>query len=263
MRVRNAVRELVRYRQLLYMITYRDIRVKYKQSVMGLLWAVLMPALVVLAGVMVRVAYARASGQPLMLGDVAGVAVKSIPWAFLVASIRFASACLITNTSLVTKIYFPKEIFPFAAVGSQLFDLAIASVVLALLLTLAGTGASLQLLWLPLLLAVLVLLALGVGTVVSAASLFFRDVKYIVEILVTFGIFFTPVFYEVDLFGSQRHLLMLNPAAPILEGFRNVIVLHRPPELGWFLYAAVVAAVTAGGSYVFFKRLEPRFAESI
>ena len=90
------------------MITYRDITVRYKQSVMGFLWAVLMPVLIVGAGVVVRVAYSRASGKPLQIGDVAGVAVKSLPWSFLVSSIRFSCGSLINNYSLVTKVYFPK-----------------------------------------------------------------------------------------------------------------------------------------------------------
>jgi len=259
----TALRELYRYRELLAMITYRDIRVKYKQSVMGLLWAVLMPAMVVLAGVTVKYAYAVATQQPLAMADVASVAVKSIPWAFLVGSIRFASLSLIANTSLVTKVYFPKEVFPFAAVASQFFDLLIASAVLAVFLTLADTGLSWYLCWTPFLLMILVLQAIGIGTFVAAASLFFRDVKYLVELFLTFAIFFTPVLYDAELFGSRREILFLNPVAPVLEGFRSVIILHRPPEHLWILYSATLAGVACVASYLFFKRLEPRFAETV
>jgi lipopolysaccharide transport system permease protein len=261
--MKDTIAELFRYRELLYMIVYRDIRIKYKQSVMGLLWAVLMPALVVAAGIIVKYGYSVTSGHPLDIRDAASVAVKSVPWAFLVASIRFASTSLIGNPNLVTKIYFPKEIFPFAAVGSQLFDLAIASVVLAVILGFAGVGASWQLLWIPVLLASMTLLAVGIGTIVSAGSLFFRDVKYIVEILLTFGIFFTPVFYDVELFGDRGALLLLNPAAPLLEGFRSVVVMHQAPDAAWLLYSSVIGLLVTIAGYTMFKKLEPSFAESI
>ena len=261
--MKATLAELYRYRALLYMIVYRDIRIKYKQSVMGFMWAVLMPALVVMAGIMVKYAYTLASGGPLKLGDAATVAVKSVPWAFLVASVRFASSSLLGNSSLVTKIYFPKEIFPFAAVGSQLFDLSIASLALTIALTFLDVGVSWQLLWVPVLLVILVLLALAIGTMVSAAGLFFRDVKYIVEVFLTFGIFFTPVFYDVDFFGKRGAFLLLNPVAPVLEALRSVIVLHRAPDLNWVMYSAIFAIVSSALAYTFFKKLEPAFAESI
>jgi lipopolysaccharide transport system permease protein len=261
--MKEAISELFDYRELLFMIAYRDVRIKYKQSVMGLMWAILMPGMVVLAGVLVRYGYALAVNQPLQPADIASVAVKALPWAFIVSSIRFSSTSLIANTNLVTKVYFPKEIFPLAAVLSNLFDLAIASLVLAVVLALAGTGVSLQLLWVPVLIAVLLLQVCGLGLILSAASLFFRDVKYIVEVLLTFGIFFTPVFYDVDMFGSLGTYLLLNPVAPILEGLDDCIVRHQPPELPWMLYSVAFGIFALAGGYGFFKRLEPAFAESI
>src|SRR5271157_5866020 len=107
--MRAEMRELYRYRELLFMITYRDIKIRYKQSIMGFLWAILMPVLIVGAGVVIRYAYAVASGKPLQTADIASVAVKSLPWAFLSSSIRFSCLSLVTNQNLVTKVYFPKE----------------------------------------------------------------------------------------------------------------------------------------------------------
>ena len=135
--MRAQLRELYKYRELLYMIVVRDIKVRYKQSVMGFLWAILMPVLIVSAGVLVRYAYGIASHKPLAMSDVVSVATKSIPWAFLVSSIKFSCQSLLANYNLVTKVYFPKEIFPIAAVLAQLFDLFIASLVLVILLVVA------------------------------------------------------------------------------------------------------------------------------
>src|SRR2546426_49745 len=108
--------------------TCRDITIKYKQSVMGFLWAILMPLVIVGAGVLVRAGVASVSGRPLLLGDVAAVALKAVPWAFVVSGIRFASNSLVGNSNLLTKIYLPREIFPLASVGSQLIDFAVATV---------------------------------------------------------------------------------------------------------------------------------------
>jgi lipopolysaccharide transport system permease protein len=261
--MKEELRELYRYRELLYMFTYRDIKVRYKQSVMGLLWAVLMPALIVSAGVIVRYGYAFASGKPLDVKDVASVAVKSLPWAFLVSSIRFSCNSLVANQNLVTKIYFPKEIFPIGAVLASLFDLIIASGAVAIFLLVMRTGWSLQLAWVPLLLAILLSLTVGFGMIISAASLFFRDVKYIVEVLLTFGIFFTPVLYDVRMLGSKGTWLLLNPVAPILEGFSNCIVRHQTPDLRWLAYSVLFGLASLLGGFFFFKHLEPAFAESI
>jgi len=261
--MREHLLELFKYRELLYMITYRDIRVRYKQSVMGFLWAVLMPILIVLSGVVVRFAYALAAHSVLSSADVAVVAVKSLPWAFLVTTIRFACLSLINNKELVTKIYFPREVFPIAAMFAGLFDLLVASTALAALLVVLRVGWSLYLLWVPVLLVATALLGAGIGMIVAAASLYFRDVKFVVEVFLTFGIFFTPVFYDVSMFGSRGKWLLLNPMSPLLESFGAVIARHSAPDTAWLSYSLICALVVVTGGYWFFKHLEPGFAESI
>jgi len=261
--MKEELQELYKYRELLYMLAYRDVKVRYKQSVMGFLWAILMPVLIVMAGVVVRYAYAMASGKPLQTADIVSLAVKSLPWAFLVSSIKFGCNSLTGNQNLVTKIYFPKEIFPMAAVLASLFDFVVASGALMVLLVVFRTGGSVFLLWTPVLLLTMVVLATGIGMIVSAASLFFRDVKYIVEVLLTFGIFFTPVFYDVRMLGAKGKWLLLNPVAPILEGLGACVVRHQPPDLPWLAYSSGFGLTLLIGGYIFFKHLEPAFAESI
>jgi lipopolysaccharide transport system permease protein len=262
--MKEDLRELYKYRELLYMIAYRDIKVRYKQSIMGLLWAVLMPILIVMAGIVVRYAYALAAHTPLKTGDIASVAVKSLPWAFLVSSIRLGCNSLIGgNQNLVTKIYFPREIFPLAAVMSSFFDFLVASAALLIFLVAIHSGWSVYLIWVPPLLVTMMILASGIAMVVSAASLFFRDVKYIVEVLLTFGIFFTPVFFDIRMFGDKGKWFLLNPVAPILDGLGACIARHQSPELLWFAYSFGFGLVTLLGGYVLFKHLEPAFAESI
>jgi len=261
--MKEELEELYRYRELLYMITYRDIKVRYKQSIMGFLWAILMPILIVMSGVMVRYAYAMVSHAPLKTADIASVAIKSVPWAFIVSSIRFTCQSLFGNRDLVVKIYFPKEIFPLAAVLACLFDFVVASSALLILLFLIKIGWSIYLLWVPVLVTTIVLLCMGIGMIVSAASLFFRDVKYIVEIFLTFGIFFTPVFFDIRMFGDRGKWLMLNPFAPLLDGLSTCIAHHESPDVQWYLYSLVFSLTSFLVGFVLFKHLEPAFAESI
>lgn len=261
--MREDLQELYKYRELLFTITRRDVTVRYKQSIMGVMWAIFMPILIVLSGVVVRYAYAVAAHVPLQTADITSVAVKSLPWAFLVSSIRFSCVCLTNNKDLVTKVYFPKEIFPLGAVLASLFDFMVASGALIIFLFLVRTGLSLYLIWIPFLLLTIVILAAGIGMVVAAAGLFFRDVKYVVEVLLTFGIFFTPVFYDVSMFGDKGKWLLLNPVSPILDAFGACVSRHQAPDLRWLAYSVSVAALSLIGGYVFFKHLEPGFAESV
>ncbi len=141
------------------MFAYRDIKVRYKQSVMGFLWAILMPVLIVMSGVVVRYAYAMTSGKHIVTSDIVSVAVKSVPWAFLVSSIRFGCNSLIGNQNLVTKIYFPKEIFPMGAVLAGLFDFMVAAGAFLILMLILRVSWSVYLLWTPVLLLTMVIMA--------------------------------------------------------------------------------------------------------
>lgn len=245
------------------MLTWRDISIKYRQSIMGFFWALLMPLLIVGAGVLVRVGLASVSGKPVVTSQITTVALKALPWSFFVASLRFATSSLAANASLVTKIAFPRAVLPVSAVLSQMFDFLVASPVVLALLAVGSVRPSVHLVWVPVLLGLLLLQTTGLALLLSAANLFFRDVKYLVEIGLTFAIFFTPVFYDVEMFGRRGELLMLNPVAPILEGLRASVIEHRRPALGWTLYSAVVALALGWIAPAVFERLAPRFAESV
>jgi lipopolysaccharide transport system permease protein len=255
--------ELFRYRGLLYMLTYRDVRIRYKQSVMGFFWALLMPCMIVLAGVIVRYGFSLVSHTTLHAADLAAVAVRSLPWAFTVSALRFATNSLALNEDLVTKIYFPKEVIPLSAVAASAFDVAIASCALTAMLVFIGIPVTWHLLWVPALVLTALILVIGAALIFSAAGLFFRDVKFIVEIMLTFGIFFTPVFYRADLFGARGVYFMLNPLAPIIESLDTVINKGQAPDLFWLSYSVIFAVLLCVGGYAFFKRLEPMFAEVI
>jgi lipopolysaccharide transport system permease protein len=279
---REMARELLQYRELLMQLTLRDIRIRYKQAVMGFGWALLMPMLIVGAGFLIKYAMAQMAGTRLEAGGFAGMAVKALPWAFFVGAIGFATTSLTGNINLVTKIYLPREVFPLSAVLAQSFDTAIGAVALAVLLFLfLGIGLSLQILWAIPLMVLLFLFTGGAALFLSCANLFFRDVKYIVQVFLTFGIFFTPVFYEPANFGPRgAHLMMLNPLAPLFEGlrlaiveqhnlFHELIITSRAGQQilewhpGYLFYAAGWAVLGCLAAWYLFHKLEFIYAEYI
>jgi lipopolysaccharide transport system permease protein len=277
--LRETAGDIWQYRELLYQLTRRDIRIRYKQTAMGLGWALFMPGFVVLAGVLVRLAMARLSGGGLAGVSIAGLAVKALPWAFFVGAIGFAVNSLTGNPTLVAKIYFPREVLPLSSVLAQAFDTVIGTVLVAVLLPFLGIGLGLSVLWVPVLAALLFLFTTAAGLFLGCANLFFRDVKYIVQVMLTFGIFVTPVFFEPAMFGPLgAKLIMLNPLAPILEGLRLAVVEHHnllepltvvgrqgqavTAWAPWYLlYAAAWALAGAAGAVVLFHRLALVFAE--
>ena len=278
---REIFDDLRTYRELLFELARRDIRIRYKQAVMGFGWAIFMPILIVASGVLVRVAMGQMSGSGVGISDIAGIAVKGIAWAFFVGTITFATTTLTANHNLISKVYFPREVLPLSALLAQCLDTAIGLVALGLLLPFLGVSLQWSLLWAPLLLLVLFLVTAAATLFLSCANLFFRDVKYIVQVLLTFGIFFTPVFYEPAMMGGRGAALMqLNPLSPILEGLRLSIVeghnllepltvIGRSGEaiLAWnplgLLYAGACGTIGLALSALVFHRLEPAFAENV
>jgi len=257
------LKTLYRYRELLYMFSWRDIRIRYKQSVMGLLWAVFMPALIVGAGVLVTVAMAHYGGKPLTREPIIAILVKGVAWTLFMSGLRFGTNSLVGNASLVTRIAFPKEVFPLAAIVSSTFDFLIAAAIaLVLLLALDVRPTIHWLLAIPLLMS-LIALTTGFAFVLSAANLYYRDVKYLVEAVLSVAIFFTPVLYSAQVVGEWKPLLMVNPVAPLLEALDAVVIRGVLPETGWTVYAVVVSVVLLIAGYGYFKRLETRFAENV
>ncbi|MFC1658428.1 ABC transporter permease [Candidatus Omnitrophota bacterium] len=259
----NIFSDIIRYKDLLFMLTFRDIKIRYKQAAMGFLWAVFMPIIAILAGLFVKKAIAFVSGRYLEMSDVVTIAVKVLPWTFFISAIKFSVNSLVGNRELVTKIYFPREVFPLAATLACLFDFSVAAVTISILLALVNIGISIYILWLPFFLILLILFTTGLGLFLSAANLFYRDVKYVVEIILMFGIFFTPVFYEAAQFEKYKNLLLLNPMASILEAIYSCVVLHQMPDLFCIFYAFAISIIVFLTGLIIFHKTEPLFAENI
>jgi len=278
--LREIFTELAQHKDLLQQLTLRDIRIRYKQTVMGLGWALLLPIVIVLAGLIIRYVMAQIAGGPVRVADLASVGIKAVPWSFFVGAIGFATPSLTSNMTLVSKVYFPREALPLSAVLTQSFDSLIGSVVLLVLLPFLGLPVTWQWLWIVPLGFGLFLFTSGTCLFLSCANLFFRDVKYLVQILLMFGIFVTPVFYEPSMLGpTGAKLMMLNPLTPIVEGLRLALVqghnlLEPLTQLSpagpilewspWFLgLTAAWGVLGLGASALLFHRSEFLFAEYV
>jgi ABC-type polysaccharide/polyol phosphate export permease len=255
------VHEQVHYRELLYQMTRRDLLLRYKQTVMGFGWAVFMPLVntAVFSVIFTRVAPIE-TPVPYPLFAFCGLLV----WNFFASSLKFSVNSLTSNPNLVTKVYFPREIFPFSAVIVSLVDFAVASLVLVALMIYYGIGPSFALLFLPIVLVVHVAFTCGVALLLAMGNLFYRDVKYLFEIVVTVWMFLSSVVYPVELIGGRIGTLMqLNPMTPIIDAYRQAVLLGQSPFTPAFAGAALVSLVTLAGAWLMFHRAEFEFAESI
>jgi ABC-type polysaccharide/polyol phosphate export permease len=228
---------------------------------MGVLWAVFMPLVntAVFAVVFTRVAPID-TGVPYPLFAFVGLTA----WNFLASSLRFAIASLTSNPNLVTKVYFPREVFPFSTTLVSLIDFAVSGVVLIGLMAWYHVTPTLAILYLPIILAVHIAFTLGMCLILSMANLFYRDVKYLFEIILTVWMFLTSVLYPVALVGGRTAAVMqLNPMTPVIDGYRAVLLYGQSPFSPAFGWAAALAFVLFFAAWALFHRAEYQFAESI
>ncbi|MEO8622310.1 MAG: ABC transporter permease [bacterium] len=273
----DVVRHLFQYRELLVELTRRDLRIRYTQAVMGVVWAVLTPLVVALSGWVIRIGISYMSGYPLKAEEVGGIAIKALGWSFFSGALSFGTASITANYALVTKVYFPRQALPLSAVATQIIDSSIGAAALILILPFFGAKFTAALLWLPLLVFLLIGLTIGITLLASCANVFYRDAKHVVQMIISFGIFFTPVFFNADTFGPRgSRMLMFNPLGPVLEGMRRVITegsnlaVSAPGAsgaIGWSPWLLAWSALWAiGGTIaaaVVFQRAEMAFAEYV
>lgn len=255
--------ELWRYRELLLFLTWRDVKVRYKQTALGAAWAILQPlaTMLVFSLFFGRVAAAPGSAVPYPLFVLAGL----VPWTFFAGAISSAGQSIVGNERLVTKIYFPRLIIPMSAVGAALVDLGISLAMLLVLMPVYGIVPGVGLLLVPMVVLGLVVAALGIGTLLAALTVAYRDFRHVMPFLVQLWLFATPVIYlqASDAIGPRlRWFLPLNPAYGLIDNFRRAM-LGGPIDayslaVSW---AVSLAMLAAGGLY--FRRVEQGFADII
>lgn len=256
------LRQLWEYRDLAYFLTWRDIKVRYKQTVLGATWAVLQPffTMVVFSVFFGRLAGVPSDGVPYPVFSYAAL----VPWTFFASGLSNSSDSLVGSANLIKKVFFPRLVIPLSAVLAPLVDFFLAFIVLLLMMVFYGIAPTKNVVWLPLLLVLAFITSLGFGLWFSALNVQFRDVRYAVPFVIQAWLFITPIAYPSSLLQEPwRTLYALNPMAGVVEGFRWALLnTDTQPGSMVFVSAAAAVAVLIGGLY-YFRRMEKSFADVV
>ena len=255
------LRELWEYRELLYFLTWRDIRVRYKQTMLGAAWAIIQPffTMVVFSLFFGTLAKMPSDGVPYPIFSYAGL----LPWQYFAYSLGQSSNSLVGSANLIRKVYFPRLIIPLSAVLAGVVDFAIAFIVLLGMMVYFRVWPTSGIFLLPLFLLLALVTALGVGLWLSALNVRYRDIRYIVPFITQFWMFATPVVYPSSLLNEPwRTLYGLNPMVGVVEGFRWALLGTNPPGPMMLVSALVSLAILVSGLF-YFRRMEKTFADEV
>lgn len=262
----GALRSLAQafhFRELLWALTVREVKVRYSQTLLGVVWAIAQPVSLMLAFWLFfgRLAKVPSDGIPYPLFYYAGL----LPWTFFTTSLAFGVPSLVTNTTLLTRVYFPRELLPVANVLSAGVDLAAATLVYICLMVFYQVPPTGAFLYLPFVLAVQVVLTIGVTLCLAALNVSYRDVRYALPLVSQLWLYATPVIYPISVVppGIRVVYLAVNPMAAIVESYRRILAIGQSPEREMLVLAAVAAVVFAVAGYTYFKRAERHFSDVI
>ena len=256
------LRELWQYRELLFFLIWRDVQVRYRQTALGIGWAILQPLLTmaIFSVVFGRLANLPSDGLPYPIFCFAAL----LPWQLFSGALTRAGTSLVSSSNLLTKVYFPRLIIPISAVAAGLVDFAIALGVLVVLMLFYGLTPGAAILWIPLLVLFALAAALAVGLWLSALNVKYRDVQHLIPFLVMAWMYASPVAYSASLIpaGKWRMLYALNPMTGVIQGFRWALAGGKAPDPSIFVSAGVVIVLLIGGLF-YFRRMERVFADIV
>jgi lipopolysaccharide transport system permease protein len=253
------VAELWRYRELLYFLVWRDFKVRYKQTVLGIAWAVLQPVfnMFVFTIIFGHLAHISSEGMPYAVFVYAGL----LPWTFFSAGVNLAGLSLVNQQNLLTKVYFPRLFVPTAAIGAGLVDLAISFGIYALILIGYRTVPSWQVIYLPLLILLTVMATLGFSFLLAALTVNYRDFRFVIPFMLQAMMYISPVVYPVSMVPAKwQWLLALNPMAGIIDAYRCAILGKQWNFTTLFISTATTIILFTWGMF-YFKKTERRFAD--
>jgi ABC-type polysaccharide/polyol phosphate export permease len=259
----SAVRELWAFRELTYTLAERDLRIRYKQAVLGIAWAVISPVFMMLAFTLIFQKFAKVNtgGSPYALFSYLGL----LPWTFFSSSVSTGGLSLVSNQPLLNKLYCPREVFPIAGIADAMVDALIATMVLAVLFPITGFAPKAQTFYIPLLLIVLLMFTLGVTLAVSALTVYMRDLRLVLPLVIQLGLFVTPVVYQTSSISKSETFLVafsaLNPLVPVIDGLRRTVLDGLAPQWTALAVGAASSFVILIAGFALFKRLETGMAD--
>lgn len=258
--MKSWILELWHFRELLLVLTLREIKVRYKQTLLGAAWAILQPASLTIIFTIVFGIFLKVDSGSVPYPVFAYSAL--LPWTFFTSSVSFGALSVVNNGNLVTKVYFPREILPLASIGAALFDFIMAAIVFAVLIFFYHIQIGLNILYFPLFIFLILLLTTGISFILSTANVLFRDIKFVVPLLLQIWLFLTPIIYSINQVPEKyRVFLMLNPLVPLIEGVRDVTIFNKSPNLLEMAVSFLFAFLIFILGYLWFKSKEKIFAD--
>ena len=257
----ETLKELYSYREMIFSLVRKELRGRYKGSVLGFLWTFINPLLQLLVYTLVFSVIMRMGIDRYYLF----LFVALIPWIFFSASLTGGSGSILASKDMVKKIYFPREIMPISYVTSAFVNMLLSFVVIFVVVLVSGMGVNpVALLYLPVIMLVEYVLALGIALLASALTVYFRDLEYILGIIAMAWQFLTPVMYSSDLVPKKLlPIWKLNPMTPVIEAYRQILYYKEVPHLDTLLNASILGVVTLVVGYVVFRKLQKGFAEEL
>jgi lipopolysaccharide transport system permease protein len=258
----DMIKELIKYRELLWSLSIRDMRVRYKQTLLGVFWAFFSPLCMMIISTFTfsKIAKVDTGDIPYPIFVYCGL----LPWSFFASALKLATTSLVANPSLITKIYFPREVFPLSVIASWLIDFFISLGILFGLMVYFKVSFHWTILLMPVVLFVQILFMIGLGFFLSMGNLFYRDVKYVFEVFIMLWMFVTSVIYPIKTdIKIIQNILMFNPMTPIIDAYRDVLIRGVVPDVTTLaLPIAIILAVFFSG-WFWFHKVEFLFAENI
>ena len=253
--------ELWRHRGMVRALAERDLRSRYKQAIFGVAWAVVTPLLLMVVSTLVfqKVAKQDTGPAPYALFSYLG----SLPWTFFNTSLSTGGSSIISNNSLLNKVYCPREVFPISSMAVAGADMVLATAMLGVLFGVYGYGPTATAVWVPVLLVIQIAFTMGLCLLISGVFVYVRDLRQLLPMLLQVGLFATPVFYGVEKFpeGARQIYATVNPLVGVIDGYRRTILYGQAPDWDLVLPGAATAVVVLCLGYVSMKRLEVGFAD--
>ena len=262
-KLRRSLRDIWHFRELILSLAERDYRSRYKQSVLGIAWAMLTPLLLMVAFTLVfgRVQRIDTGGAPYVLFSYLGL----LPWTFFSGSVSGGGQSIVSNMPIVNKVACPREVFPLATIATVALDTLIASAVLIVLFGITGFAPKPETLYAPIPILVLLVFTLGMTFVVAATLVYLRDLRQILPLAIQFGLFLTPVAYGIEVIAHTRTAQMIysliNPVAPVIDSLRRTVLYGLAPDWPLLGMGALGAVIALAVGYTVFKRLEVGIAD--
>lgn len=257
----STIKEIYQYREMIFSLVRRDLRGKYKGSVLGFFWTFLNPLLQLVVYTIVFSVFFKNNIEKFYIFLFIGL----VPWLFFSTCVSGGATSVVNQENLVKKIYFPRQVLPISFVTSAFVNMLLTFIVIFAVLILSGFGINLAILWaLPIVMIVEYLLALGITMLFSALTVYFRDLEYVLGIIAMAWMYLTPILYEVDTIPEEyQHLIYINPMTGIILCYKEILYYKKLPELETIVSGLIIGILFLVGGFITFEKMQKRFVEEL